>query len=162
MHACLEGLDIEDKYVAGLWKGDLCRGLLWRVPSQNEGAEIADDKPKPYVAPTWSWTSRNGPVEFRSLPDSNGHMCKMEDCEMDTIFDSYGPVKGGKITIKAYYLSHFASFSDKKLKEIMQRAGSHRHGKDMSRGKVQGERQGEGDKDVSTDEGEGDIFGQEK
>jgi len=122
MHACLKGLGIEhDEYAAGLWKGDLHRGLLWRVPSQSQAAEIhvADNtQPQPYVAPTWSWASRNGPVALTSLPDSASYMCEIADCEMQTVFDAYGPLKDGRITIKAHYLSHFASFGDEKLKGL--------------------------------------------
>jgi Heterokaryon incompatibility protein (HET) len=50
---------IQDDYVAGLFAGNILRGLLWRMadPASNRRAES-------YRAPTWSWASIVGPVKF--------------------------------------------------------------------------------------------------
>jgi hypothetical protein len=48
---------LSDQYVAGLWKGDLYRGLLWII-ADPERAKAA----VPYRAPTWSWASIVGQV----------------------------------------------------------------------------------------------------
>lgn len=53
-----------DQFVAGLWKGDLSRGLLWIV-ADSERAKAA----VPYRAPTWSWASIVGQVGTSSLDD---------------------------------------------------------------------------------------------
>lgn len=51
-----------DDYIAGLWTGDLSRGLLWtkqyRAPTLTRSSE--------YVAPSWSWASVNGIVQWSS------------------------------------------------------------------------------------------------
>ncbi|KAE8450772.1 hypothetical protein EG329_005685 [Mollisiaceae sp. DMI_Dod_QoI] len=45
-------------YLAGLWRHDLLRGLLWK-PVLNGQLRRASG----YVAPSWSWASVEGPVE---------------------------------------------------------------------------------------------------
>lgn len=55
---------LSDQYVAGLWKGDLFRGLLWTVVD-SERAEAA----APYRAPTWSWASIVGQVDTAALDE---------------------------------------------------------------------------------------------
>ncbi|RYO90239.1 hypothetical protein DL764_008476 [Monosporascus ibericus] len=44
-----------DIYYAGLWSGDLVRGLLWVVLTPSYGGKESD-----YTAPSWSWSSRVG------------------------------------------------------------------------------------------------------
>jgi hypothetical protein len=48
-----------DDYLAGLWKADLKRGLLWRKQYSSIAHPIAE-----YRAPSWSWASVEGPVEY--------------------------------------------------------------------------------------------------
>jgi hypothetical protein len=47
----------DDQYLAGLWKNDLARGLLWWVTNFKE-----DNQPAEYQAPSWSWASQNKAV----------------------------------------------------------------------------------------------------
>lgn len=42
----------KDQYVAGLWKRDLIRQLLWRVNEPRTSQKYTD-----YIAPSWSWAS---------------------------------------------------------------------------------------------------------
>jgi hypothetical protein len=44
-------------YLAGLWRTNLVQGLLWR-------SELAGDRLKTYRAPTWSWASIHGWVDW--------------------------------------------------------------------------------------------------
>ncbi|KAH8596164.1 heterokaryon incompatibility protein-domain-containing protein, partial [Bisporella sp. PMI_857] len=52
-----------DSYLAGLWKGDLLRELLWTPTSTAlRGLKThlqALDSPNPYIAPSWSWACQN-------------------------------------------------------------------------------------------------------
>ncbi|KAF1989458.1 HET-domain-containing protein, partial [Aulographum hederae CBS 113979] len=52
---------LRDEYVAGLWKGDLVRGLLWWVlePRKCLGEEG-------WRAPSWSWAGVEGRIGYRS------------------------------------------------------------------------------------------------
>lgn len=53
------------RYLAGLWESHLPLALLWRrisIPSLLSRLNSA--RPTAYIAPTWSWASINGTVEF--------------------------------------------------------------------------------------------------
>ncbi|KAM7208155.1 Heterokaryon incompatibility protein (HET) domain containing protein [Naviculisporaceae sp. PSN 640] len=53
------------KYWAGLWSHSLHRDLLWRVGSNNrEDRTSLHRRPAKWRAPSWSWASVKGPVEF--------------------------------------------------------------------------------------------------
>ncbi|KAN0096768.1 hypothetical protein V8E51_015573 [Hyaloscypha variabilis] len=55
-----------DTYLAGLWRGDLFRGLLWSRAYLDSAQERTRHWTRPtepeYRAPSWSWASINGPV----------------------------------------------------------------------------------------------------
>lgn len=53
-----------DTYLAGIWKDDLLRGLLWRKDSQHK---TRIERPDTYLAPSWSWASATGPIRFEPL-----------------------------------------------------------------------------------------------
>ncbi len=54
-----------DVYLAGLWKSDLSRGLLWRTPNLRHQQDLQNSseksreasRPAIYRAPSWSWAS---------------------------------------------------------------------------------------------------------
>ena len=52
----------KDKYCAGIWRENLVLQLLWRVQRPQHKAEL------PYRAPSWSWASTEGKVEFTRNP----------------------------------------------------------------------------------------------
>ena len=52
-----------DEYLAGLWRNDLLRGLLWSTYPT-----VTLVKPPAWRAPSWSWASVNNPIEYRRLP----------------------------------------------------------------------------------------------
>jgi hypothetical protein len=57
--------ELNDIYVAGLWRGDIRRGLRWKS-SWDQPA--IGKLPQKYIAPTWSWASIEGKVFYeRSL-----------------------------------------------------------------------------------------------
>lgn len=76
----LSGLALEmkhvtqDTYLAGLWKNDLRSGLCWQRPSLSNPSPLNQyrywpdhrllTKPLENRAPSWSWASLDGPVEF--------------------------------------------------------------------------------------------------
>jgi hypothetical protein len=57
---------LKDKYVAGLWEGDMLRGLLWHGTGEFNVSAT-------YRAPTWSWASIDGPVTAYKLGDAKLH-----------------------------------------------------------------------------------------
>ena len=48
----------KDKYCAGIWREDLVTQLLWRLKRPQNKIDL------PYRAPSWSWASTEGKVEF--------------------------------------------------------------------------------------------------
>ena len=57
----------DQKYLAGLWKSDLHRGLLW-TPYAWTDLKSYLERPPGYVAPSWSWADRpNGLVWFQGV-----------------------------------------------------------------------------------------------
>ncbi|EWZ81973.1 hypothetical protein FOWG_14387 [Fusarium oxysporum f. sp. lycopersici MN25] len=51
----------DDQYLAGLWRSGLASQLIWRR-SEKRWADY--ELPRDYRAPSWSWASVNGPIEF--------------------------------------------------------------------------------------------------
>jgi hypothetical protein len=89
-------------YVAGLWAQDLWIGLLW-YSKENEPLS----RPQSYRAPSWSWASVDGPVDFFSINAGQvpTDTIDFEDGEhwIDLAGkDPYGRVKGGTLTLKGY------------------------------------------------------------
>ncbi|KAK5652099.1 hypothetical protein OQA88_10877 [Cercophora sp. LCS_1] len=57
----------DDMYLAGLWRRNLPEGLMWMMDTMvmdEIGAWQAHPRPAAYVAPSWSWASVTGLVEF--------------------------------------------------------------------------------------------------
>jgi hypothetical protein len=61
--AAAVALTIKEDYLAGIWKGDMVRGLLWLPIS---AATINSSNRIPSI-PTWSWASYRGGIQFISL-----------------------------------------------------------------------------------------------
>ncbi|KAJ4013506.1 hypothetical protein NW752_007808 [Fusarium irregulare] len=61
---------LHDTYLAGLWKGDLHRGLVWTSYRRFQGVSLKyllkqHESPSPYVAPSWSWVAKSGALSGR-------------------------------------------------------------------------------------------------
>lgn len=89
-------------YVAGLWAQDLWVGLLW-YSRNNESLS----RPRSYRAPSWSWASVDGPVDFFSI--NAGHVpidtLDFEDGEHWIELagkDPCGKIADGALTLKGY------------------------------------------------------------
>ncbi|KAF3771022.1 HET-domain-containing protein, partial [Cryphonectria parasitica EP155] len=88
------------EYVAGLWRGPyLVKELLWTRAKWNVGSRTTARRHKEYQAPTWSWASIDGPVEW-------GLQNRFEDCAevvgvvVDTVTsDPTGAVRRAEITL---------------------------------------------------------------
>jgi hypothetical protein len=89
-------------YLAGLWKEDIHRGLLW---STELNKPITSS---PYLAPSWSWAASSSPISMRpgdeeqpiiKLGSRRGELVYSEIKNTGT--DCYGQVSDGFIIIKA-------------------------------------------------------------
>ncbi|KAL2131291.1 hypothetical protein VTI74DRAFT_5297 [Chaetomium olivicolor] len=98
------------EYMAGLWKSGLLEGLLW---CRARSGQILYHTPE-YVAPTWSWASLAGPVQFPVYSWYTNRAqwkAKMSDLEPLAEYlrhstaqqsqDPYGMLKTGRLSLKA-------------------------------------------------------------
>ena len=97
-----------DKYLAGLWKGNLKTELLWQVEDQENPIRL----PKPDNVPTWSWSTVSGAVRFprRSfglnsfeshMPSPIGNEVVIVEADVEVIGENpFGRVKSGYITLQ--------------------------------------------------------------
>lgn len=91
---------LKDDYLAGLWRGDLLRGMLWHRVGVSEHEPALTE----YRAPSWSWASVDGPVShiggFSRLADLIFDRAEV----LDAVIDAAGPnntglLRGGYIRL---------------------------------------------------------------
>ena len=83
-----------DTYLAGLWKSELPRNLLW--------GGLKGVRPSAYRAPSWSWAALDGEITvFDGIYTSTGHYCEVLDVSAIPLSaDLFGQVSGGMITLR--------------------------------------------------------------
>ncbi|KAE8378037.1 heterokaryon incompatibility protein-domain-containing protein [Aspergillus bertholletiae] len=97
-----------DKYLAGIWRQGLVEGLLWCALNGQESL-----KPTSYRAPSWSWASAEGPVQFivyhflercrwkRGIADYE-QLATFVDCDVTKDGpDIYGALSSGYLRVHA-------------------------------------------------------------
>lgn len=100
---------LNDRYLAGIWWRDVGSGLLWSRVCQGRSL-YASSRHRPsrgdIVAPSWSWVSFDGPIQFHTLYSSTSR----ESIDMTSYIDfhveapannTYGEVRVGWIRIAA-------------------------------------------------------------
>ena len=100
---------LDDKYCAGLWAGDMVRGLMWTRPALklDEAKQEGDHPPPPgYRVPSWSWASIRGqtvtffyspPTDYRDIREQ----ARIFETRTEKLSsDAYGQTKGGYIDIE--------------------------------------------------------------
>jgi len=95
-----ESRHMEAKYLAGLWDLDLCVQLLWY--------SLGDTRPsKSYRAPSWSWASIDGPIEWwPHLTETPLARLESWKIELEDENLPYGSVRSGYVEIKGRLLRH--------------------------------------------------------
>lgn len=102
------GEALQDQYLAGLWKGDLLEGLLWRstgvMLSSGLETHLQNVRQRNYVAPSWSWAACPA---VQSLRKEDQHLRRITqeativDVGVDANSeDPYGRVSGGFLCIR--------------------------------------------------------------
>lgn len=103
-YAKLVGSKSGDTYVAGLWKKDLHRGLLWKIGRRQRRTfqtlirQLST--PSEYIAPSWSWASHNSILHFDLSDGVMQPECKVLEAKTRNFGDVYGRVRGGHILIR--------------------------------------------------------------
>ncbi|KAK3350278.1 heterokaryon incompatibility protein-domain-containing protein [Lasiosphaeria hispida] len=91
-----------DTYIAGLWRGDLLAGLLWR----RSGFE-ALRRTGTYRAPSWSWAAVEGRVSFRvyswfnQVEGGREEFAAVRGWEVQSVNGPFSSVTGGSLVLEA-------------------------------------------------------------
>ncbi|KAK3390307.1 hypothetical protein B0H63DRAFT_557299 [Podospora didyma] len=92
-----------EPYLAGLWKDNIRTGLMWRVshPCRNS---IRPHKPSMWRAPSWSWASVDGVIDYTKKDTTNLHpdFKVLEACTTLAGPDPTGQVESGTLTVAGH------------------------------------------------------------
>lgn len=93
------------QYLAGLWESDLLIDLFWSRPILLSNIIKAKDKvrrPYPRCAPTWSWASIQGPVNWQNkqLPDKFEQPATVIRASYEVGKNSWGQPLRGELKLK--------------------------------------------------------------
>ncbi|KAH7112537.1 heterokaryon incompatibility protein-domain-containing protein [Dendryphion nanum] len=96
-----------DEYVAGMWMGDLMRGLCYTLLLKKDPDS---DSEREYLAPSWSWASLHGyQVRFHgsasTLHTDFHNIATIVDIKVTPKEDRFSKVIDGQLTLKTMVLS---------------------------------------------------------
>jgi hypothetical protein len=93
-------------FLAGLWKEELPFALLWRTKADHHNMKtLVSRRHQKYYAPSWSWASVTGPIEYIALPGRDYSFELIPDLiilEASCIpvgANPYGPVQSGYLKV---------------------------------------------------------------
>ena len=88
--------DLMGNYLAGLWEKELLYGLLWRSTDEQKCR-----RHHTYIAPSFSWASRSGPITFPSFTSRYQPSASILDaqCEVATL-NRTGEVRDGFVKLR--------------------------------------------------------------
>ncbi|MCJ1312367.1 hypothetical protein MMC25_006041 [Agyrium rufum] len=87
-----------DVYLAGLWKSDLARQLMWTANKSTKSIRSKD-----YRAPSWSWASVDNAVKFALITKDSRFIATILNCQVTPISTTapFGRVKSGSLSLRA-------------------------------------------------------------
>ncbi|PMD21413.1 HET-domain-containing protein [Hyaloscypha hepaticicola] len=74
---------LPDRYIAGMWEGDLIYSLLWFINSPSDFIYL----PSEYCAPTWSWASVDAQIKYLNA-NRNADMSPQKNDPEEIIYSS--------------------------------------------------------------------------
>jgi hypothetical protein len=87
------------EYLAGLWKFDIERQLVWRT--REVSARTLLQSCDPYVAPSWSWASAHVELYIDWMSEKFGVVGKVVDCYTTlSSSDAFGPISSGLLRLQ--------------------------------------------------------------
>lgn len=95
----------ETVYLAGIWQDQLPKLLLWRAENRRIDTHDSEHKrPAKYRAPSWSWASIDGPIEYDIYTLSGEETSHVDTidclCIPESSLNPTGTFTGGHITIR--------------------------------------------------------------
>ncbi|PVI00674.1 HET-domain-containing protein [Periconia macrospinosa] len=88
-------------YLAGLWRSNLIRDLLWTT------SKPATHRPETWRAPTWSWASVDDAIFYESGPSEQAtQLAKVERAEVIPVAPMvpFGEIERGRLAISAPFM----------------------------------------------------------
>ena len=100
---------LKDDYIAGLWKRNMVAQLAWRsirsLTPRTIGSALylLSQKPKQYVAPSWSWASVQGTIEMNgAFPSKEDEVCTVMNVHVElATTDPTGELNNGFICLQS-------------------------------------------------------------
>jgi len=95
----------DDIYLAGLWKRQLPRYLVWYAHGPSPLASKRESRRhESYYAPSWSWASITGPVDFfRSQRQLEQYQLTVLEAKTEpTTINRFGPVQNGHLRLLTF------------------------------------------------------------
>jgi hypothetical protein len=92
----------KDEYVAGLWRRDLARQLLWNVDECKQWDGSPSERPTQYRAPSFSWAAVDGVITPTELATMTGGTTFLDVLGISTTpmtEDTTGPLEGGYLHV---------------------------------------------------------------
>ncbi|KAL9593413.1 MAG: hypothetical protein Q9219_007564 [cf. Caloplaca sp. 3 TL-2023] len=96
---------LQDKYLAGLWKGTLSSDLLWKVNGGKQANGLLSTRAAQYRAPSWSWAALDGHI-MPGRPNIDRILVIIEMAATDptVIGNPIGQLKSGWIRLRGVLL----------------------------------------------------------
>ncbi len=115
-----------DTYCAGLWLGDIGRGLLW-------SRQTPIKETLSYLAPSWSWASKisavdNGLDPYFMMENARaveGTSLDVLDVRVEpSTADPFGRLSGGRLRVRAWTWNAFLDSAGSDSESIQEGAGT--------------------------------------
>jgi hypothetical protein len=103
---------LKTEYAAGLWQDDLIRDLLW------ETYDIYATRPETWRAPTWSWASIIGKVNYKFWKDINVHCTSLSASVTPVSANDFGEIESAQLTVEGEIISATLEYSPKLLSQL--------------------------------------------
>ncbi|KAF2253750.1 HET-domain-containing protein [Trematosphaeria pertusa] len=111
--------DFNDDYVAGMWRHNLERQLLWVVTDHVPRAKPLAPRPPDSAIPTWSWMSVTGNIHFISDERDMNFTPRFRIVDVSTepmTADWAGMVKGGKLVLEGWVVHGVTHAADRHMR----------------------------------------------
>lgn len=93
-----------EQYLAGLWRSNLARSLIWSIEDDRDRVGRYDvievRRPKAWRAPSWSSVSVEGPVRIPQISSFRSAIKVLEASTEPSTLDPYGQVASGNIVAR--------------------------------------------------------------
>jgi hypothetical protein len=106
------------EYFAGLWQFSILGQLTW-VPRCSWSSEAMNTRPEVYRAPSWSWASVDGPLDYDTSPSLELYLyrCDFIGCQIKpkSADNPFGEVLAGSLKLKGVLRQAWFNPSEKHI-----------------------------------------------